>query len=240
MADFFKILWRINAVLAFVALVALFALVGLIVRERIDGPLLASFLPPPPAATAIKPKTHPAAVYTLEKDMLVGAEIEHEDLEVYRLERWGKAKGEPATAEAAATVNLLLVDRKAGTTHWLFAGFNRAIVTQDAVLTGRWYWHEPEVDDNVPVELAVLKVIDADTDGDGVLSSADRQSLYVVRFGAPAAPEKLLTADAIWFTQQKAKEYQVGYREHGEGFLATYALPDFTLTSKLKVEGLPK
>ena len=61
----------------------------------------------------------------------------------------------------------------------------------------------------------------------------------LARFPA-AGPVKLLDADAIWFTMQKNKEYQVGYREKGEGFLATYALPDFTLTSKIKIEGMPQ
>jgi len=71
-----------------------------------------------------------------------------------------------------------------------------------------------------------------------VLTADDRQTLYIARFPA-AAPEKLLTADAIWFTMQNKKEYQIGYREKGEGFLAVYALPDFTLVSKTKIEGFP-
>ena len=106
------------------------------------------------------------------------------------------------------------------------------------MLTGRWYWHEPEIDDDIPVEIVVLKVIDADTNSDGAFTADDRQTLYVARFPA-AGPEKLLTADAIWFTMQNKKEYQIGYREKGEGFLAVYALPDFTLVSKTKVEGFP-
>lgn len=237
MAAFFKYLWRVNAVLSFIALVAVLVFVALFSRERIDRPLLAYFVPPPPQAV-VKPK--PVYTYGLEKDFLIGGDPSDENEEVYRLVRWGKIKGRPGTPEAAAIVNLLLVDRKTNTNHWLFDGFDRAIVTQDAVLTGRWYWHEPEVDDDVPVEIAVLKVIDADTDGDGALTANDRQTLYVARFGDKAPPpQKLLTADAIWIAQQKNNDYQVGYRDRGEAFLATYALPDFTLVTKMKVEGLP-
>jgi hypothetical protein len=51
---------------------------------------------------------------------------------------------------------------------------------------------------------------------------------------------KVIDADTIWFTMQKNKEYQVGYREKGEGYLAAYALPDFTLVSKTRIKGVPQ
>jgi hypothetical protein len=236
MAGFFKVLWRINAVLAFVALIAVIGFVVLLSKERIDRPLLAYFVPPP--AAAVVPKK-PAYRYELEKDLLIGADTASADFELYRLVRWGKIDGKPMPPEASATVNLLVADKKSGATKWLFEGFDRTIINQETVLTGRWYWREPEADDDVPVEIVVLKVIDADTNGDGALTLDDRQALYVARFPA-AGPVKLLEADAVWFTLQKNKEYQVGYRDRGEGYLATYALPDFTLVSKTKIEGLPQ
>jgi hypothetical protein len=235
MGGFFKVLWRINAVLAFVALVAVIAFVVLFSKERIDRPLLAYFVPPPSAAVAAR--AAPSYRYELEKDLLIGADTAHEDFELYRLVRWNK--NGPAAANTSDIVNLLVADKKTGTTKWLFDGFHRAIINQETVLTGRWYWREPEADDDVPVEIVVLKVIEADTNGDGALTLDDRPSLYVARFPA-AGPVKLLEADAVWFTMQKNKEYQVGYREKGEGYLATYALPDFTLVTKIKIAGMPQ
>lgn len=237
MQVFFKTLWRVNAVLVFLALIAVIVFVVLFSKERINKPLLYYFVPPPPAA-AVKPK--PTYSYVLEKDLLVGVDTDREDFEIYRLVRWGKIKGQPVTPEAAATVNLLTVDKKTGAAKWLFPGFDRAIVGQETVLTGRWYWHEPEADDDIPVDLVVLNVVDADSDGDDALTEDDRHTLYVVRFGSGTPPEKLLTADAVWFTMQKNKDYQVGYREKGVGYLATYSLPDFTLTSKTRIEGMPR
>lgn len=236
MAGFFKVLWRINAVLVFLALVALLAFVVLLSKERIKQPLWNYIVPPPPVAAAPVKSCYR---YDLEQDLLIGGDTARDDFELFRLVRWGKVNGRAVTPEASATVNLLIVDKKTGANKWLFQGFDRAIVSQETVLTGRWYWHEPEVDDDIAIDLVVMKVIDADSNGDGVLTSEDRQTLYVVRFPA-AGPEKLLTADAIWFTVQKNKEYQVGYRDAGEGYLATYALPDFTLVSKVKVEGMPQ
>jgi hypothetical protein len=231
MAGVFKILWRVNAVLVFLALVIIIAVLVLIAKEPVTK-LLRPYFVALPSVAPVKPVYR----YELEQDLLIGADTSREDFELFRLVRWGKARA--GAPEASATVNLLLVDKKVGTNKWLFTGFDRAIVNQETVLTGRWYWREPEVDDDIAVDLVVIKVIDADSNGDGILTAEDRQTLYVVRFPA-AGPQALLSADAIWFTSQKAKQYQIGYRDHGDGYLATYALPDFTLVSKVKVEGMP-
>lgn len=238
MQGFFKVLWRINAVLAFVALVLIVGFVVLISKERMTKPLLSYFVPTPPVAMPVV-KTAPVFTYVLEKDLLIGADPTSATYEVYRLTRWGKP-GKKTSAPEATTVNLLVTDKKTKANSWLFRGNDRAIVGQEPVLTGRWYWREPQVDDDIPVELAVLRVVEADSNGDGVLTGADRQTLYVARFAAvPFPPEKLLTADAVWFAGQKNKEFEIGYRDHGVGYLATYALPDFTLTSKTVIEGMP-
>lgn len=237
MAGFFKWLWRVNAVLVFLVLASAIAYLALLLQQRTPQPLASFFDPAPPSPVAVE-KPKPTYIYDLEKDLLIGADTNQENFEIYRLVRWGKIEGHPAAPEAATAVNLLVADRKTGANKWLFAGFDRAIVNQEPILTGRWYWHEPEIDDDIPVEIVVLKVIEADTNSDGVLTLADRQTLYVVRLPA-AGPEKLLSADFIWFTMQKAKEYQIGYRDNGEGYLSVYSLPDFTLKSKVKIDGLP-
>lgn len=238
MQGFFKVLWRINAVLAFIALVLIVGFVVLISKERMTKPLLSYFVP---AQAVVMPvvKPAPAYSYVLEKDLLIGADPSAASYEVYRLTRWGKI-GKKSAASEATTVNLLVTDKKTKANSWLFKGNDRAIVGQEPMLTGRWYWHEPQVDDDIPVELVVLRVVEADSNGDGALTGADRQTLYVARFAAtPLPPEKLLTADVVWFAGQKNKEFEIGYRDHGVGYLATYALPDFTLTSKTEIAGLP-
>lgn len=230
MAGFFKVLWRINAVIAFLALMAALALLVLISKDRL--PLVWQVAVPQRIAA---PAAAPVYRYDLEKDLLIGADTSTPDFEVFRLVRWPQHR----PSDTAVAVNLVVADKKAGTTKWLFDGFDRVILDQEPILTGRWYWKEPEADDDIPVEIVVLKVVDADSNGDGALTLDDRQTLYVMRFPA-TGPEKLLEADTIWFTIQKNKEYQVGYREKGEGFLAIYALPDFTLKSKIAIAGLPK
>lgn len=241
MARFFQVLWRINAVLAFVALAAFIVFVGLFSKERITKPLLYYFVPPPPVAPAVPERPKPTYSYTLEKNLLIGADAGSADYEIYRLLRWGKIDGRPVTSEAAAAVNFLVTSKKTGANTWLFKGFDRAIVGQEPMLTGRWYWHEPDADDDIAVDIVVLKVVEADSDGDGYLTQEDRQTLYVARFAEDKqpAPEKLLSADAVWFMEQKNKDFDIGYRDHGEGFLAVYSLPDFKLQSKTKIEGLP-
>lgn len=235
MAGFFKFLWRLNAVLAFVALLALIVFFTLFSKERIRQPLL-NYIIPPPLAGQVKPK--PTYSYVLEPDLMVGGSTASQSFELYRLVRWGKIKGRPVTPEAAATVNLLITDKKTKANRWLFGSFNQVIVGQEPLLTGRWYYYEPEIDDDVPVHLMVLRVVDADTNNDGAFTAEDRQTLYVARFEKGDAA-KVMSADQIWFTTQKNKEFVVAYRDHGAAMFATYALPDFKLVSQTPIEGMP-
>jgi hypothetical protein len=235
MSGFFRFLWRLNAVLAFAALAAVIVFFTLFSKERIKQPLLNYFVPPPPIAKVL-PK--PDYAYVLEPDLVIGASTDHDDFELYRLMRWGKIKGKPVTPEAAATVNILVTEKKTNTSKWLFTGFDQVIVGQDAMLTGRWYTREPEIDDDVPLHLMVLRIVKADTNGDGVVNAEDRQSLLACRFEG-GEPEEFLAADQIWFTSQKGKTYTVAYRDKGKGFFATYSLPDFKLVSQTSIPGMP-
>jgi len=191
----------------------------------------------PPAAATVKAK--PTYSFELEPDLSIGASVDEEEFEVFRLLRWGHIKGKPVTPEASAAVNLLVVDKQKNTSAWLFPGFDRVLIGEEALLTGRWYYREPDIDDDVPVHLMVLRTIEADTDHDGILTQDDRQTLYAVSFEGQK-PKKILEADHIWFDHQKNKSFVAGYREKGIGHLVTYALPDFSVTSDTVLAGLPK
>jgi len=235
MAGFFRFLWRLNAVLAFVAAVAAIVFLVLFSKERIKQPLMNYIVPP--AVEKVRPK--PTYTYVLEPDLVVGASTDTVPFNLYRLVRWGKIKGRPLTPEAAATVNILIADKKTNANSWMFQGFDRTILNQEPLLTGRWYYREPEVDDDVPVRLLVLRVVEADTNGDGSLGDGDRQSLYLYRFdGKP--PEKIMSADQVWNTEQIGKLYQVTYRDGEGAWFATYSLPDFKLVSKTEIRDMPK
>jgi hypothetical protein len=234
MSGFFRFLWRLNAVLAFAALLVGIAFMTLFSKERIHQPLLNYFIPPPVQTV----KVLPTYSYVLEPDLIVGGSTDTDDFELFRLVRWGKIKGKPVTPEAAATVNILVSDKKKNSKTWLFKGFNRAIIGQEAMLTGRWYYREPEIDEDMPVHLIVLKVVDADTNGDGALNGDDRQALYVCRFEG-GEPEKILEADQIWQDNQKGKTFFVSYRETGKAYFATYSLPDFKLVSQDEIPDMP-
>jgi len=236
MAGFFRVLWRINAVLAFAAALLAIVFLTLFSRDRIKQPLLNYFVPQAAVQTV---KAPPIYSYSLEPDLVIAASTDQDSFELFRLVRWGKVGGQPATPDASATVNILVVDKKTGNNSWLFKGYDRAITDQEAMLTGHWYYHEPEVDDDVPVELMVLKVVEADSNGDDLLSNADRQSLYVARFQM-GPPEKFLSADQIYFTRQQGKEFVVSYRDKGISYFTTFSLPDFKQVKQTIVKDMPQ
>lgn len=235
MAGFFTVLWRINAVLAFGAALAAIVFLTLFSRDRIKQPLVNYFVPP----EVLQPvKAPPSYSYILEPDIYLGESVEEDSFELYRLMRFGKVSGQTDVPDASATVNILVADKKSGENAWLFKGYDRVIIGQEAMLTGRWYYRAPEIDDDVSVELMVLRVVEADSNGDGLLTTSDRQSLYVARFQA-GSPEKFLTADQIYFTRQQGKEFLVSYRDAGVAYFTTYALPDFKEVTKKIIKDMP-
>jgi len=235
MAGFFKFLWRLNAVLAFLALTAAVVFLALFSKERIDRPLLNYVIPP----VEQKAKPRPTYTYVLEPDLVVGGAVRDNPFELYRLVRWGKTKNRRAENDAAAAVNVLIVDRRTNSTSWLFKGFDRVILSQTPLLFGRWAYDEYEVDEIAPIHQIVMRVVDEDTNKDGYLTEDDRQTLYICHFDGKD-PTKILSADQIWTTDQNGKTYTVTYRDGGAGYIATYSVPDFTLLSTIKIDDMPK
>jgi len=236
MAGFFTSLWRVTAVLAFGAALAAIAYLTLLWRDHIDPPWL-GYLAPPQTETAVKSK--PIYSYVLEPDIYIGETVDEDNFELYRLMRYGKVDAQQVASDASATVNILVVDKKTGDNTWLFQGYNRVIIGQEAMLTGRWYYHEPQVDDDVAVQLMVLRVIEGDSNGDGLLTTSDRQTLYVARFQT-GSPENFLSADQIYFTRQQGKEFLVSYRDAGVSYFTTFSLPEFKQLTKTVVKDMPQ
>lgn len=202
---FFRYIWRFNALVV--------ACIGLAAAWTVAGGLLNPFRPEPPPKGGFAPVPRGAEqgfTYRLDghgQHRLVGQE------ELIALNRW---KGSPetyglkhmevrqysSTFVTTNSVNLLAVDQKTAHSHWVFAGYNRAIIADDAVY------------DTVPVNPAqtpaqasalVITVVDADTDKDGELTDKDKQSLYVYRPGMPAAT-RLLAANLILSTGQAGND----------------------------------
>jgi hypothetical protein len=235
MAGFFRFLWRLNAVLAFVALVAAIVFLTLFSKERISQPLLNYFIPP--ATQTVKPLL--TYTYVLEPNLVLGGSSESNPFTLYRLMRWGKIKHHSGEPDMAAAVNILVVDKKTKTTAWLFKGVNRIIVSQSPLLLGRWAFDDYEADEIAPIHQVVMRIVEQDTNKDGYLGVDDRQTLYICRFDGKE-PEKILSADQIWTADQDGKTYTISYRDGEKATIATYSVPDFKLIEQTKIDGMPK
>ena len=147
-------------------------------------------------------------------------------------------------------VNLLAVDTRTSASHWLFHGYDRMILTEDAV-----YELAPaDTNRSSPTIISangtgrgaqlaialVLQTVDADTNKDGKLSAKDEHSLYVYRAGASEVV-KIIAADDFLSTQQIGLDkYLVVYENGKTATAASYSLPDFKLLSEKPLPNVPK
>jgi hypothetical protein len=235
MAGFFRFLWRLNAVLAFAALVAAIVFLTLFSKERIDRPLINYVVPP--VVQKVKPR--PTYTYVLEPNLIVGGSTTDNAFALYRLTRWGKVNGRRAENDGAATVNVLIVDKKTKTSSWLFKSFDQVIVSQTPLLLGRWAYDDYPPDEVAPIHQVVMRVVEEDTNKDGYLTADDRQTLYICHFDGKD-PVKILSADQIWTTDQNGKVYTVTYRDGDAAWIATYSVPDFALQDRIRIDDVPK
>jgi len=235
MSGFFRFLWRLNALLAFVALVAAIVFLTLFSKERIDRPLINYVVPP--VTQKVNPR--PTYTYVLEPDLIVGGSVSDNEFALYRLTRWGKTRTRRAENDGGATVNVLIVDKKTRTSSWLFKGFNQIILSQTPLLLGRWAYDDYEADEIAPIHQVVMRVVDTDTNKDGYLTADDRQTLYICHFDGKD-PIAILSADQIWTADQNGKTYVVTYREGKAGYIDTYAVPGFTLIDRIEIDDMPQ
>jgi hypothetical protein len=248
---FFRYLWRFNAlVLAGLGIAGACAAIGSFLFPWRPAELApkGGFAPIPAAAEK-------EFTYRLE-DGGVSQWVGQEGIAA--LERW---KGAPASYGlemkvmiAASSsrrwagnrnVNMLAVNSGDASSHWLFKGYDRAILSDDLIYPGRTT-AEQSADRYAPLEFRsaatalVMTVVDADTNGDGDLSEKDRQSFYVYRPGT-GDPVKLFTADLIKSAHQTGpSSYLVIYEKGRSAFAATYSIPDFKLVAEKPLPDVPK
>jgi hypothetical protein len=244
---FFRYVWRFNAVvLAFVAIAAAIAILGNILNPWRPTP------PEPAGHFAPVPKgAENGFTYRLAshgESRLVGQE------ELIALDRWN---GSPETyglkemrlgastsyIAQSRSVNLLAVNHTTVESHWIFKGYDRAIVGDDPVydtvpLSPGLIPLRPDQAPSSTIAL-VMTVVDSDTNKDGELSEKDRQSLYVYRPGTMEAA-RLLTADLIVSRQQTSTDrYLVIYENGSSAVAATFSIPGFKLIAEKPLPKVP-
>jgi len=242
---FFRYVWRFNAIaLACVAIAA-------------GGAIIFNLLNPwrpaePTPAGHFAPVPHGAEkgfTYRLESH---GERRLVEREELIALDRWNGSPQSYGLQEMRLTsasyierlrsVNLLAIDQNTVESHWVFRGYDRAIITDDtvydAVPSGPAVPWGPGA--ALPSAIAlVMTVVDSDTNKDGELTEKDRQSLYVYRPGATEAV-RLLTADLIVSRQQSRNDrYLVVYENGSSAIAATYSVPDFKLIVEKQLPKVP-
>jgi hypothetical protein len=199
MADdnrFFRWLGRINSLLFFLAILGVLAAVFVMFAGEVPHG------PPLTAQTKSGGDTYSLggalgdAVYSSLLTHLDGTD---EGIVILRRDGRGNpyALSSGSRLYEGGTVNLLSVDLKTMKNRWLFRGVKRDIA---GVFQIREAVPVPQnaVD---PVTALLMDVADADTNGDGKVTSSDHHALYVYRLGG-SEPVKLVDAWSVSNVQQ--------------------------------------
>lgn len=232
---FFIWVWRFNALVLALGAIFLIGMAGLSLlgRRNWEPAPEGHFAPVPRGAE----KDHTYRLSPL--DLGFGEEV------LFGLGRWDgspKSHGLLMTREVRLasessryndpnTVNLLVVDGRTDTGHWLFHGYGRLVASEDIITKGA-------APNTVAVAL-VIRTIDADTDKDGEMTYKDRQSFYVYRRGTGYAT-KLIDVDYVLSHEQvDDANFLLVYERGRTAYAATYSLPDFKLVSEKPLPEVP-
>jgi hypothetical protein len=245
---FFRYVWRFNAVV--LALAAVVVVVGIgwnLLSFWVMGPSVA----PPEGHFAPVPKAAEREfTYRLEANPSI-SELGGE--KIFTLKRWrgepnvyGLADSGPRFASSSPDsgvrdVNLMAIDARNASSHWLFRGYQRSLLSVDAVYAGKGDGvPAPMSAVTTPAVAVVIQLVAADTNGDGELDQKDRQSLYVYRAG-DAGAVKLLDADFFLATGQiDAAKYLIVYEQGATATAAIYSIPEFKLLSQARLPNVPQ
>jgi hypothetical protein len=230
---FFRFVWRVNGLLLLLFLLVLSGLLAFTQwkewksRQERDRYVVAAVKAQQSAtkftlqaASSAGPFGGPTALHILEEDKAPYMQYPHPDQIIMH--------------------NVLSVNEKAGTSHWLFPKGHQIILAQQMVYnfgTGK----EGEESSLASRELGFAMVlVEADSNKDGEVDERDRQSLYFYRLDEKS-PEKLLSADVIRLQTPnwQLPLLQLIYQEAGKSYAVTYALPEGTLKSKIAISDLP-
>jgi len=136
--------------------------------------------------------------------------------------------------------NVLSVDQKAGTSHWLFAQ-GPQVILQERAFSEFPSGKDGEYSASRPLHQGIaLVVAEGDSNKDGVVDDGDRQSLYIYRL-ADKKLSKVLTASQIQLGETAMAEDRLYliYQDGGKSYSVIYTLPDATVVSKIVVPDLP-
>ena len=245
---FFRYVWRFNAIVIALAAIVIIVTVGwstlawMLFRPALVPPPEGHFAPVPRAAER-------EFTYRLEATPTV-AQLGNE--KIFMLKRW---RGEPNVygledigAPYASSgpdsgirdVNLMAIDARDASSHWLFAGYQRAVLSVDSVYAIRPAGVPAPGEPPAPAIAIAIQVVAADTNGDGDLGPKDKQTLYVYRVGDTVAV-KLLDADYfLTASQLDDARYLVVYEKGPKATAAIYSVPDFKLVSQAPLRNVPQ
>lgn len=227
---FFRILWRVNAVL--LALAGLLA-AGLLAAAA-AGMLFSGFGrrdEPVPMKSAAGDKVR----FELAPE---GTPLQGTTFMLFTLNRERSAFADEGSfsgrGNTGQDANYLIVDSGTASGTWLFAHETQAIWSRLLL------YKTPSADGGDVVTAMILTVTDADTDQDGALTGRDRQSLCFYRPGAARAV-KFFTADNIWSVRQvDADRFSVVYGDGGKTEAAVFSTHDVALLRKSVLPAYPK
>lgn len=229
---FFRFVWRFNALLLLAALLlaAIFLAISIgsdVYFSRSSNERLAEF----------QRRWEPKTSYSLDPADATGM-LDSANSE--RLFVLTERRTNPTNPQADVSMarNLLVVDEKAGASHWLFGHGERAILDNMWVYDfahGEGHGFATHV-----VGLAMV-VADADSNHDERIDEGDRQTLFFYRLDGKD-PVKILSADKI---QMEPSNWQTAklrffYQDGKAAFAVSYSLPDLAVASKIPVSDLPK
>ncbi len=133
-------------------------------------------------------------------------------------------------------VNLLAVDLKTMKNRWLFHGVKHDI---EGVYQVRELVPVPQNAAD-PVTALLMDVADADTNGDGKITSADRHALYVYRIGS-SKPVKLVDAVLVSGVQQlDGERIVVTYYDGKTDHAVLLSAKDFRVVADTPLSATPK
>jgi hypothetical protein len=228
---YFRYLWRLNAILmAVIGFAVVIAFVANLFSPLWNAPhsgLAGSYAPVPKSAEH-------GYTYGLARDAI---RLSGTREVVFVLKRWkGDPGGDGASSSGAQDANLLVVDDGNATSHWLFRGADRTILSRDEV-------HASDVanfNSFSPVVALVLTVLDADTNKDGKIDGKDRESLYFYRVGGASAVA-FFTADHILAAQQVGSDrYLVIYENGNKAAAQLFSMIDFKPLSQRPLPDVPE
>jgi hypothetical protein len=132
-------------------------------------------------------------------------------------------------------LNIMVLDEKTGTGHWLFADNKQIITMRDALYEGEAVARTTPATDTRPVLGMVMVVVP-----DAAAKTAKLQAIYAWTKQLGTAKKLVDTDEMVSISQTAENRYVVIYRKGPATRSATYSVPDFKLLSDVELPAAPK